>query len=329
MRHITIRQIKIFESVARNLSFSRAAEDLHLSQPAVSMQIKQIEGQAGSPLFHQTGKRIALTDCGALVLRHCRVILADLHAAEQSLAELMTGGSQRLRVGLVTSGSSIFPHLVHSFTRESGVVDLDMKVGSRAQLLAMLQQEEIDLALMVRAPDAPHLAAQPLGANPFVLVASSSHPLAGQRAIALSAVGRECLLVRERGTDTRDVSDEAFRDQETLLRRMELGCAEAIKQSVIAGMGISLMAAHEVQQEVRAGLMTVLDVRGFPLQRQWHAVHRGDRVLPVAARDFLQFLIDDAAAARASSGRQVLRDAVPVPLPVAMQGRRAVASHAA
>lgn len=299
MRHITIRQIKIFESVARNLSFSRAAEDLHLTQPAVSMQIKQIEGQAGVPLFHQAGKRVTLTDGGALVLRHCRVILADLKAAEDSLADLVTCGSKRLRVGIVTSGSNAFPHLVHSFVQANGVADLEMTVRPREQLLAMLQNEEIDLALMVREPDAPNMAAQQFGSHPFVLVASPSHALAGASDIPLERVLRECLIVRERGTDTRGVTDETFHDYPSVLRCMEMGCAEAVKQSVIAGIGVSLISALEVQAEVRAGTLAVLDVQGFPLQRHWHAVHRADRPLPAVAQAFQQFLLDRAPASLA------------------------------
>ena len=296
MRHITIRQIKIFESVARNLSFSRAAEDLHLTQPAVSMQIKQMEGQAGLPLFHHTGKQVALTDCGALVLRHCRVILADLKAAEVSLAELVSSGSRRLRIGMVTSGSTVFPHVIHSFVKDHKVADLEMMVRPRDQLLALLHNEQIDLALMVREPDVPHFAAQQFGNHPFVLVASSTHPLAGKRAIPLEHILGECLIVRERGTDTRGVTDDAFHDYLALMRPMELGCAEAVKQSVIAGIGITLLSALEVQSELRAGTMVALDVQGFPLQRHWHVVHRVDRPLPPVAQDFRQFLLTDAPA---------------------------------
>ena len=296
MRHITIRQIKIFESVARNLSFSRAAEDLHLTQPAVSMQIKQMEGQAGLPLFQHQGKRIMLTEGGSLVLQHCRVILADLNAAEQSLANLMTGGIQRLRVGMITSGSHFFPHLMHSFMQGKSTVDLDMKVRSREQLLTMLHDEQIDLAVMVHAPEFPNIVARPFGANPYVLVSSAAHPLAFEQAVPYARIASECLIVREGGTDTRGVADETFRSQQASPRFMELGCAEAIKQSVIAGMGISLLAAQEVQSEVRAGLLKVLDVQGFPLKRHWHVVHRADRPLPPAARDFRQFLVTQAGA---------------------------------
>ena len=288
--------MKIFESVARNLSFSRAAEDLHLTQPAVSMQIKQMEGQAGLPLFHHIGKRIALTDGGTLILQHCRVIIADLNAAEQSLATLMTGGIQRLRVGLITSGSHVFPHLINAFMGNHRGIELDIKVRSRDQLLNLLQNDQIDVAVMVRAPEFPGIVAQPFGANPFVLVAAPHHPLVGEASIPFTRIAHECLLVRECGTDTRSVTDDTFRNHTSPPRFMELGCAEAIKQCVIAGMGISLMSAQEVQSEVRAGQLKVLDVQGFPLKRHWHVVHRTDRPLPLAARDFRQFLLTDAGA---------------------------------
>jgi DNA-binding transcriptional LysR family regulator len=294
MRHITIRQIKIFESVARNLSFSRAAEDLHLTQPAVSMQIKQVEGLAGLQLFQHIGKRIALTDGGTLVLRHCQVILADLNAAEQSLADLVTGGIQRLRVGLITSGSRFFPHLINAFMQQQPRVDLEMQVRPREQLLVMLRAGQLDLAMMVRAPSLQTVVAQPFAVHPFVLVAAPTHALARAKAIPAARINAECLIVRENGTDTRLVADEVFLGQAAPPRFMELGCSEAIKQSVMAGMGVSLLSAQEVQADVRAGLLAVLQVQGFPLQREWHAVHCGDRPLPPAARDFRRFLLAEA-----------------------------------
>ncbi|MFL9931864.1 LysR family transcriptional regulator [Paraburkholderia sp. RL18-103-BIB-C] len=293
MRNITIRQLKAFESVARNLSFSRAAEDLHLTQPAVSMQIKQMEEQAGLPLFRHSGKRISLTEAGKLILRHCRVILADLKTAEQSLADLMTGGIQRLRVGLITSGSYFFPHLINSFMQRNPGVDLDMTVRSRDQLIILLRSDEIDLAVMVHAPDGPAIVAEPFAPNPFVLVAAPTHPLAYEPDIPYARIALECLLVRESGTDTRNAANDAFRSHESTPRFMEIGCEEAIKQSVMAGMGISFLSTQAVQSEVRAGLLRVLDVQGFPLKRQWCVAHRADRPLPPAARDFRQFLLTE------------------------------------
>jgi DNA-binding transcriptional LysR family regulator len=293
MRNITIRQLKTFESVARNLSFSRAAEDLHLTQPAVSMQIKQMEDQTGLPLFRHTGKRISLTEAGTLILRHCRVILADLKTAEQSLADFMTGGIQRLRVGLITSGSYFFPHLINSFMQRNTSVDLDMTVRSRDQLITLLRSDQIDLAVMVHAPDGPTIIAEPFAPNPFVLVAAPTHPLACETNIPYARIALECLIVRECGTDTRNAANDTFCRRESTPRFMEIGCEEAIKQSVMAGMGISFLSTQAVQSEVRAGLLKVLDVQGFPLRRQWCVVHRADRPLPRAADDFRQFLLTE------------------------------------
>ncbi|WP_408451776.1 LysR substrate-binding domain-containing protein [Paraburkholderia fungorum] len=294
MKNMTIRQLKAFESVARNLSFSRAAEDLHLTQPAVSMQIKQMEDQAGLPLFRHIGKRISLTEAGELILHHCRVILADLKAAEQSLANLMTGGIQRLRVGLITSGSYFFPHLINSFMQGNTGIDLDMTVRSRDQLITLLRNDQIDLAVLVHAPDDPAMTVEPFAPNPFVLVAAPTHPLADETGIPFARIALECVIVRESGTDTRNAADATFCGLESTLRFMELGCEEAIKQSVMAGLGISFLSAQAVQSEVRAGLLKVLDVQGFPLKRQWCVAHRADRPLPPAARDFRHFLLTEA-----------------------------------
>jgi DNA-binding transcriptional LysR family regulator len=170
-----------------------------------------------------------------------------------------------------------------------------MQVRPREQLVSMLRADQLDLAVMVRAPSLPSLAAEPFAANPFVLVASPMHPLAAEREIPVARIASECLLVRESGTDTRIVADDIFLSLSNPPRFMELGCSEAIKQSVIAGMGVSLLSAQEVQADVRAGLLTVLAVQGLPVKRQWHVVHCGDRPLPSVARGFRQFLLDEAA----------------------------------
>lgn len=296
MKNITIRQLKTFESVARNLSFSRAAEDLHLTQPAVSMQIKQVEDQAGLQLFSHIGKRISLTDAGRLMLQHSMVILADLKAAEQSIATLRTGATERLRVGLITSGSYFFPHLISSFMHGKNQLDLDLTVRSRDQLIALLRNDQIDLAVMVHAPDDAAIIAEAFAPNLFVLVSAPTHPLAYEHDIPYARIALECLIVRESGTDTRSAANDTFRGHASTPRFMEIGCAEAIKQSVMAGMGISFLSAQAVQSEVRAGLLKVLDVQGFPLKRHWCVVHRADRHLPPAALDFRQFLLTEGGA---------------------------------
>ena len=295
MKNITIRQLKTFESVARNLSFSRAAEDLHLTQPAVSMQIKLVEDLAGMPLFLHAGKRISLTEAGKLMLRHSMTILADLKAAEQSFATLKTGSPLRLRVGVITSGSCLFPHLISAFVHRMTGLDLDLKVRSRDQLIASLHNEEVDLAIMVHAPDDPAIVTEPFAPNPFVLVSSPTHPLAHERSIPLSRIASECLIVRENGTDTRSAANEAFRHLSSPPRFMEISSAEAIKHSVMADMGISFLPTQTIQSEVRAGLLTVLDVQGFPVKRHWCLVHRADRHLQPAALEFRQFLLEEGS----------------------------------
>ena len=293
MKNITIRQLKAFESVARNLNFSRAAEDLHLTQPAVSMQVKQVEDQAGLPLFSHVGRRILLTEAGKLLLRHSMVILADLKAAEQSIANLRSGDAQRLRVGLITSGSYFFPRLIGAFMQGRSHIDLDLTVRSRDQLIGLLRSDQIDLAVMVHAPDDPAILAETFAPSSFVLVSAPTHPLADEQDIPYARIALECLIVRESGTDTRSAANDTFRSRASTPRFMEIGCAEAIKQSVMAGMGISFLSAQAVQSEVRAGLLKVLDVQGFPLKRHWCVVHRADRHLPPSAVDFRQFLLDE------------------------------------
>jgi len=296
MKNITIRQMRIFESVSRHLNFSRAAEDLHLTQPAVSMQIKQMEDQAGMPLFLHIGKRISLTETGKLILHHCLIILADMRAAEQSLSALVDGSVRHLRIGLITSASYFFPRLINAFVRERGRIELHMTVRNREQLIGLLRNEEIDLAVMVQTPESHLLVAEPFARNPFVLVASPTHALTHETDIPLTRILSECLIVRENGTDTRNVANQIFFGRETVPRLMELGCEEAIKQSVIAGMGISFLSAQAVQSEVRAGLLTILDVQGFPVERQWRLARRADRALPPAACDFRDFLLEDGSA---------------------------------
>nr|WP_243751381.1 LysR substrate-binding domain-containing protein [Paraburkholderia sp. BL10I2N1] len=175
-------------------------------------------------------------------------------------------------------------------------LDLDMTVRSRDQLITLLRSDQIDLAVMVHAPDDPATVAEPFAPNPFVVVSAPTHPLAYEHNIPYARLALECLIVRERGTDTRSAANQAFCSHASAPRFMELGCAEAIKQSVRAGMGISFLSAQVVQSEVRVGLVKVLDVQGLPLKRHWRVVHRVDRPLPPAARDFRQFLLTEAGA---------------------------------
>jgi LysR family transcriptional regulator, low CO2-responsive transcriptional regulator len=295
MKNLTLRQFKTFESVARHGSFSRAAEDLCLTQPAVSMQIKQMEDLLGVALFHHTGKRIELSEAGALLLQHSRVILGQCAAAQASLEHLKSGFDRPLKIGVITSGSYFFPRLVSAFAHSRPDLKFDLSVRNRDQLVEQLRENQLDLAVMLHAPEEKPMVAQPFAPTPFVMVAAPMHPLARERRLDLARIGDDCLIVRECGTDTRNIMNHVFSNLIGRSRLIEIPCAEAIKQAVMSGMGISFLSAHAVQLELHAGLLAILDVQGFPIQRHWCVVHRDDKPLAESARAFKQFLLDEGA----------------------------------
>ncbi len=296
MKSLTLRQLKILEAVARNASFSRAAEELCLTQPAVSMQIKQLEELTGMPLFIHTGKKFALTEAGKVLLHHSHVIISEFREVEKSIARLKTGVGRALRIGVITTGGYFFPRLVNAFSQRLPGLEFDLKIRSRDELVRMLRNDEIDLAVMINAPEDPAIAAEDFAPHPFVLVASPTHPLAGRAGIELARIAEERLITRESGTDTRDAMDIALAGRLDPSRMMEIPSSEAIKQSVMAGMGISFLSAYAIWLEIQAGLLVVLDVDGFPFQRSLCVAHVSDKPLSAVAQAFKRFLLTEGAA---------------------------------
>ena len=296
MKHATLRQLKVFESVARHLSFSRAADELHLTQPAVSTQVKTLESHVGLVLFEQLGKRIYLTPGGAELLYHSRVIIEQFREAEESLTQFrgITGG--RLNVAVISAGDYFFPRLMVEFARRHPGVSLNLTVHNRAELLEQLQHNQTDLAVMVRPPterDAEHAAFAP---HPYVIVAPPSHPLAGRRNIPVDEVVREPFVVRERGSDTWNSMEDGFGDRLADLNiAMQIRSTETIKQAVIAGMGIAFLSAHTISLELQAGSLAMLDVQGFPVMLNWYVVSRKNKRLPPVAQAFKNFLLQEGA----------------------------------
>jgi LysR family transcriptional regulator, low CO2-responsive transcriptional regulator len=296
MKSLTLRQLKIFEAVARHASFSRAAEDLCLTQPAVSMQIKQLEELTGLPLFSHAGKKFALTEAGKVLLHHSHVIISQFLEVEKSIARLKTGADRALRIGVINTGGYFFPRLVNAFTQRVPGVEFDLKFRSRDELVRLLGNDEIDLAVMVQAPEDPAIVAEDFAPNPFVLVASPTHPLAGLAGVELARIADERLISRESGTDTRCAMDIALAGRFDPSRLMEIPSSEAIKQSVMAGMGISFLSAYTIWLEIQAGLLVVLDVDGFPIQRSLCVTHLSAKPLSTVALAFKQFLLTEGAA---------------------------------
>ncbi len=297
MKNATLRQLKVFEAVARRLSFSRAAEELHLTQPAVSAQVKQLEQHAGLPLFEQLGKKIYLTPAGREMLHYSRAIIQQFHDAEAAMAQLKGVAGGTLNVAVISAGDYFFPRLLAEFTHRHPGVILNLQVHNREALLRELLENRTDLAVMVRPPLDLDTINEPFAPHPYVIVAPPQHPLVGKRRIPLSAILREPFVVREQGSDTWNSMGEAFGDELRALNVvMELRSAETIKQAVIAGMGLTFLSAHTISLELAMGSLAVLDVQGFPLMLNWYLVHRRNKRLPPVAQAFREFLMTSGGA---------------------------------
>jgi len=296
MRHATLRQLKVFETVARHLSFSRAAEELHLTQPAVSTQVGKLEEHAGHALFEQFGKKVFLTAAGAELLPIARGILQEFEKAESAMAQFRGVSGGRLNVGVISAGDYFFPRLLVDFIGRHAGVTLDFTVHNREELLARIEDNLTDLAIMVRPPSDLDTLNQPFAPHPYVIVAPPGHPMVARKAILAAEVMQQPFVVRERGSDTWRSMRAAFGgDLSALNVAMEIRSTETIKQAVMAGFGLSFLSAHTVSRELQSGALRVLDVDGFPLQLHWYVVHRRTKRLAPVAQAFRNFLVTEGA----------------------------------
>ncbi|BEP60128.1 LysR family transcriptional regulator [Variovorax sp. V213] len=297
MKHATLRQLKVFESVARLLSFSRAAEELHLTQPAVSTQVRKLEEHAGNALFEQFGKKIYLTPAGTELLQISRAIIQQFEAAENAMLQFNGVSGGKLNVGVISAGDYFFPRLLVEFASRHRGVTLNFTVHNREGLMTHIAENLTDLAIMVRPPTDLDTINQPFAPHPYVIVAAPNHPLVGVPRIPLKRLMREPFVVREKASDTWHSMEEGFGgDLRGINIAMEIRSTETIKQAVIAGMGVSFVSAHTISQETRAGSLRVLDVEGFPLMLNWYVVHRRNKRLPPVAQAFKDFLLADGPA---------------------------------
>ena len=295
MRSVTFRQLQVFASAARHLSFARASEELHLSQPAVSMQIKELEGAVGLPLFDRSARKIALTTPGEYFLVHARRMLAALKDAADTMARMKGVETGRLTIGIVSTAKYFVPRLLAEFRREHPAVELRLEVGNRQELIAQLQNNEVDLAIMGTPPRELDTRAEPFAPNPLAMVAAPSHPLLAYTEITPGLLGNEVFLVREPGSGTR-TSMEIFLKERRIHPAMlvEMPSNETIKQAVMAEMGISFLSMHTMGLELSAGVIKVLDVEGLPLLRRWHIVNMRAKLLSPAAEAFRYFVLEKA-----------------------------------
>ena len=293
--HLTLRQLKVFEAVARHLNYTRAAEELHLTQPAVSMQVKQLEESLGLALFEQLGKRIHLTEAGIEVLGYARTITQQLDELEGVLNRMKGLGGGRLRISVATTANYFIPTLLGSFSRRYPDVTVSLDVTNRETLLRQLTENTVDLVVMGQPPAEADVEAQVFMDNPLVVVAPPDHPLAKERKIPLARLQEETFLVRESGSGTRIAMERFFNERGMRLKTgMEVGSNEAIKQSVQAGLGLGLLSRATIEQELALQRLVVLDVAEFPIMRHWFVVHRKGKRLSAVAEAFEHFLLVEA-----------------------------------
>lgn len=296
MRRLTLRQFRVFEAVARHLSFSRAAEELHLSQPAVSMQVKAIEAILGLPLTEQLGKKIFLTEAGREVLHASRNIAAQLSDLQTNLAQLQDMDRGRLSLGVTSTANPVATPILARFRETYPRVSIHLDVSNRAEVLGLLAANRIDLAIMGQVPDGLELEAIRFMDNPLVAIAPPDHPLAQQRHVPLGDLASEPFLVREAGSGTRGAMERYFAARGLELRtNMEMSSNEAIKQAVQAGLGLGILSLQTLELELALKRLAVLAIDDFPIMRHWYIVHRSDKRLSPVAQTFKDFVLGPVA----------------------------------
>lgn len=291
MMHVTLRQLQAFEAVARLKSFSRAAEEMHVTQPSVSKQIKLLHEQIGLPLLEQLGKKVFLTEAGHALYATCADWLDTWGRFEQNIANLKGLKEGRLKLAAVTTTKYFMPRILGPFCAQYPGIDVALEVVNRDRLLDRLAQNKDDLYVMGVPPDDMQTHSEPFMDNPLVVLAHAGHPLVGRRNIPFQELARETFLVRERGSGTRMTMERVFQERKTPLRvKMELGSNEAIKQAVAGGLGLALLSRSTLHLDPSQKELAVLDVEGFPILRAWYVVRPKGKQLSVVAATFLDYL---------------------------------------
>lgn len=290
LRAVTLRQLRAFSAVIGAGSISRAAELTAVTPPAVSLQLRQLEELVGVPLVERAAAGFRATDAGREVLAAAARIELALSECAEAIDILRDPEAGRVAIGVISTAKYFAPHAVAAFKQHHPKVGIRLMVGNREEMLASLEDYELDFAITGRPPETFEVDREVIGDHPHVIIAPPGSPLVGRRLRLIDLAG-ETLLLRERGSGTRLLLQSLFRDAGlSHPASMEIGSNETIKQAVIAGLGIALISAHTIAHEVQDGRLAVLDVEGLPVVRQWFVVKRREkRLLPAAAKlwDFL------------------------------------------
>jgi DNA-binding transcriptional LysR family regulator len=306
VRHTTMRQLQIFEAIVRNGSFTRAAEELFLTQPTVSMQTKKLTDAFGLPLLTQMGRRVRPTEAGEIVYSTIREMFDSLNNLDAALAEIQGLKRGRLRLAVVSTAKYVAPELLGKFNDLYPNIELSLKVSNRDRVLERMSSHEDDLYIMGQvAHEFEDVEVYPFAPNPLVVVAPKDHDLRQRSQISLQELAETSFILREPGSGTRDATLKVFEKANIRPRiKMELGSSEAIKHAVLAGLGLSVLSLHSMTLEGPQGPLALLDVNGFPIMRQWFIVHPKGRSLSLVAQSFLEFAISEEQTMRDAMAKQ-------------------------
>jgi DNA-binding transcriptional LysR family regulator len=295
LKHGTLPQLSVFEAVARLGSFTRAAEELFLAQPTVSVQIKKLTETVGTPLFEQVGKKIHLTEAGRQLYDACETIFRTLGDVEDALAAVRGLEAGRLRLAVSTTGKYFAPRMLAGFSHAHPGVEISLHIHNRRELLERLAANVDDLYIFANPPAGPDYVVQRILPNPMVAYAPANHPLVGKKRIPFARFAEEPFLIREAGSGTRMVAQQLFERHHLQPRvRMEIATNEAIKQAIVGGLGVSILSRYALGLDAEQHGLAELDVEGLPLEQHWHFVYPTGKQVSVAAGAFLDFVRREA-----------------------------------
>ncbi len=300
IRHTTLRQLQLMEAIVRLGSFTRAAEELFLTQPTVSMQVKKLAESVDAPLFQQVGRNVVPTDAGREVHQAAKQILDALSNLEIKLADLKGLRLGRLRLGVITTAKYVAPELLGAFCERYPGIDVSLKVTNRERLMERLAGNDDDIFILGRVDEVTvDAVVLPFAPNPLVMVARADHPLAREKSIPIQRLAHEFFLLREPGSGIRDATLRHFAEAGVKPRvRMQLGSNEAIKHAVVGGLGIAALSLHSLVLETKNDQLVLLDVEGFPIELNWNLVYPRNRELSLLAKAFLEFASENVSEIR-------------------------------
>jgi DNA-binding transcriptional LysR family regulator len=291
MRHSSLRQLEVFETITRLGSFTRAAEELCVTQPTVSMQIKKLTDAIGLPLFEQIGKKMYLTEAGRELHQACHGIFEHLTQFEMIAADMKGLKAGKLRLAVVTTAEYFAPRLLGMFCQQYPEIEVSLEVSNRKHILDRLANNMDDLYILDLPPENDEIIVQSFLQNPLVVLASANHPLANKKKITLERIAEEPFIFRENGSGTRIETENFVAKQGLKLKtRMTLGSNEAIKQAILGGLGVSVLSRHTLTLDSHKDQLAILDVNGFPINCQWHYAYPSGKKLSIVAQTFLAYL---------------------------------------